>query len=101
MGNLTSAADSLAVASLAKMKYPSSIARRPTPLPPEQYDQNAIRALIKLSRSMGAPERKLAFALLAEYPKSPEAAAAIRYGTTDPDPQVQEVARQSLNHITP
>ena len=91
----------IAVASLAKMRYPTSIARRPTPLPPEQYDQNAIRALIKLSRSMGAPERKLAFALLAEYPKSPEAAAAIRYGTTDPDPQVQEVARQSLNHITP
>jgi hypothetical protein len=91
----------IAVAALGKMKYPTSIARHPAPLPPEQYDQNAIHALIKLSRSMGAPERKLAFALLAEYPKSLEAAAAIRYGTTDPNPEVQEVARQSLNHITP
>jgi hypothetical protein len=91
----------VAVSTLTKMRYPSSVVRHPAPIPPDQYDQDAIIALIKLSRSMGAPERKLAFTLLAEYPKSPEAAAAIREGTADLDPEVQATAHQSLNRITP
>ena len=36
----------VAVSTLRKMRYPSSVVRRPSPVPPEQYDQDAILALI-------------------------------------------------------
>ena len=91
----------VAVSTLTTMRYPSSVRRRPSAQPPEEYDPEAIRALIKLAQSLGAPERKLAYTLLADYPKSPDAMEAIRAGTSDPDPEVQATVHQSLNRVTP
>jgi hypothetical protein len=90
-----------AVSTLGKIGPKPWIVRTIPPPPPEQYDRDAIAALIKLAHSMGTQERKLAYMLLAEYPKSPEAVEAIRAGTADPDPDVRALAHQSLNRVTP
>jgi len=94
----------MAMRTITQMRYPPAIKRRPPALPaipPEQYDPEAIAALLKLARSLGSPERKLAYLLLANYPQSPEAAAAIKQGTADPDPDVQATAQHALLSMSP
>jgi hypothetical protein len=91
----------LAVRTLEKMRFPEAPRRRPpTPPPPEQYDQDAIAALIKLSQSQSANERQLAYLLLTNYPKSTQAVEAIKAGTHDLNPSARASARDALIALT-
>jgi HEAT repeat protein len=87
----------LAVRTLEKMRSPVT-ARRwpPTPPPQDQYDQDAITALIKLLGSQSVSERQLACRLLAAYPKSPQAADALVAAAKDVDPSVRSAAHDAL-----